>query len=126
MVRKKQNNFHSIHEAITVGDMERSIPRICVALENQQVDHQTSIIDIEGMINNQPISILIDPSESMSYISPRIVELCKFVPKMFDKLWMVQSAIGTKHKVTSLVRNCKLMMNNFITHADLNILPLGS
>ena len=33
---------------------------------------------------------------------------------------------GTKRKVTSFVKNCELLMNDFITHVDLNILPLGS
>ena len=48
------------------------------------------MLEIEGMINNQPISILIDTSASLSYISPRMVELCKLVPKKFDKSWLVQ------------------------------------
>ena len=78
------------------------------------------------MINNQPISILIDLGASLSYISLRIVELLKLVLEKFDKSWMVQLDNGTKHKVTSFVKNCELLMNNFITHADLNILPLGS
>ena len=52
--------------------------------------------EIEGMINNQPISILIDPGANLSYISPRIVELCKLVPKTFDMLWLVQLATSTK------------------------------
>ena len=84
------------------------------------------MVEIKGMINSQPISILVDPSASLSCISPKIVELCKLVPEKFDKLWLVQLAIGTKRKVTSLVKNCKLMMNDFITHVNLNIIPLGS
>ena len=39
---------------------------------------------------------------------------------------MVQLATGTKHKVTSYVRNCELLMNGFITNVDMNILTLGS
>ena len=70
--------------------MERITPRIFTALENRQVDHQTSMVEIKGMINNQPISIWIDPGASLSYISPRIVELCKLVPEKFDKSWLVQ------------------------------------
>ena len=105
--------------------MARSIPRIYDALENWQVDHQTSMVEIEGMINNQPISIWIDPSASLSYILPIVVDLWNLVPKKFDKLWLVQLAIDTKRKVSSLVKNCKLMMNDFIMHADLNIIPLG-
>ena len=84
------------------------------------------MVEIEGMINTQPISILIDPGASISYISPRIVELCNLVPENFDKSWLVQLATSTKRKVTSLVKNCKLLMNDFITHVNLNILPLGS
>ena len=62
----------------------------------------------------------------MSYISPRIVELCKLVPEKFDKSWLVKLSTRTKHKVTSFVKNYEFLMNDFITHAHLNIFPLGS
>ena len=62
----------------------------------------------------------------MSYVSPEIVEICKLVPEIFDKSWLVQLATSTKHKVTSYVKGCKILMNDFNTHDDLNILPLGS
>ena len=48
------NNGHSIQEVVTVGDMARSMPRISVALENRQADHQTSMVKIEGMIKVNP------------------------------------------------------------------------
>ena len=54
------------------------------------------MVEIKGMINKQPISILIDPGASLSYISPRIVELCKLVPEKFDRSWLLQLAMGTK------------------------------
>ena len=57
------------------------------------------------MIKSKHISILIDPGASMSYISPRIVELCKLVPEKFDKSWLVQLATRTKCKVTSYVKD---------------------
>ena len=53
------------------------MPRISAALEKQQVDHQTSMVEIEGMIKDKPISILIDPGASLSYGSPIILELYK-------------------------------------------------
>ena len=106
--------------------MERGMTRIFVALENQQAEHHTYMVDIEGMINNQPISILIDPGTNLSYISPTIVYLCKFVYEKFDKSWLVQLATCTKHKVISLDRNCKLIMNDFLMHVNINIIPLGS
>ena len=80
------------------------------------------MVEIEGMIKKrQPISILIDPGASLSYISPIIVELCKLVPEKFDKSWLIQLATGTKRKVTSFFNNCELLMNDLITLADLNI-----
>ena len=60
--------------------MARSMPRLCAAFENQQADHQTFMVEIKGMINSQPISILTDLGTILSCISPRIVELCKLVP----------------------------------------------
>ena len=69
--------------------MARSMPRINVALENQQADHQTSKANVEGMIKIKPISILIDPGACLSYISPRIVELCNLVPGKFVNSWLV-------------------------------------
>ena len=54
------NNVHSIQEATTVGDMERIMPRINATLENQQAHHSTSMVEIEGVIKDKPISILID------------------------------------------------------------------
>ena len=38
--RRNFNNVHTIQEEKTVGDIENEMPRINVALENQQVDHQ--------------------------------------------------------------------------------------
>ena len=35
-----------------------SMPKIFAALENQQVDHQTSMVDIEGIIKGKPVFIL--------------------------------------------------------------------
>ena len=88
--------------------MARSMPRICAALENWQADHQTSMVEIKGMINNQPICIWIDLGAILSYISPRIFKLCKLVLENFDKSWLVQLATSTKCKVTSLLTivNC--------------------
>jgi hypothetical protein len=41
-------------------DMGKSVPRIYVTLHNKQVDYQSCMIKVEGKIDNQPISILID------------------------------------------------------------------
>ena len=102
------------------------MPRICAALENWEADHQTSMVEIEGMINNQPISIIIDLGASLSYISPRVVDLYNLVPKKFDNSCLVQLATGTKRKVSSILRNYKIMLNDFLTHVNVNIFSLES
>ena len=38
-----------------MGDLARTMPRINVALENRQVDYQTSMVEVEGTINQTPI-----------------------------------------------------------------------
>ena len=55
------SNVHTIQEEETVGDVANEMPRINASLENRQVDHQTSMVEVQGMIQNQSISILIDP-----------------------------------------------------------------
>ena len=69
--------------------MENEIPRINAALENRHVDHQTSMVEVQGMIQNQYVSILIDPGASLSYIFLSIVEKCGLSLKKFEKSWLV-------------------------------------
>ena len=56
-----------------VGDLARAMPKINVALENRQANYQNSMVEVEGKLNQIPISILIDPRASLSYISPNLV-----------------------------------------------------
>jgi hypothetical protein len=57
-----------------VGDVGRSLHRINVVVDGQQVDHQSSVVEIEGKINNIRTSILIDPRAMLCYITPGVVE----------------------------------------------------
>ena len=100
--------------------------RISATLENTQAYHQTSMVEIEGMLKYKPISILIDPSASLSYVSLRIVQLYNLQQDTFEKSWLVQLSTGTRRKVTSFVKKCDFIMNGLKTHVDLNILPIGS
>ena len=84
------------------------------------------MVEVEGMINQTPVTILIDPGASLSYIAPQIVEKCKLSVDKFDNLWLVQLATGEKRKVTCYVKECALLMNDFKTTVKLNVLPLGS
>ena len=65
------------------------MPKINATLENQQVDHQTFMVEIEGMIKNKPFSILIDLGASLSYVSPSITESCNLHLNKFENYWLV-------------------------------------
>ena len=71
--KKTVSNIHTVQEDMNVGDLERIMPRIKAALENMQGDYQTSMVEVEGKLNQTPISILIDPGASFSYIYTDLV-----------------------------------------------------
>ena len=72
-----------------MGDVANEMHRINVALENQEADDQTSMVEVQDMIQNFCVSILIDPGASLSYIFPSIVEKCNLPLNKFDKSWLV-------------------------------------
>ena len=69
---RQQNSrrIYKIQEATTVNDVARIMPRIYVALDNKQVDHQASVMEMEGMIATHLVSILIDLGSNLSYVAP--------------------------------------------------------
>ena len=76
---RQQNSrkVYNIQEATIVNDVARSVTQIYAALDNNQADHQASVVEIEGMIFNHLVSILIEPGSNLSYIAPRVVDKCK-------------------------------------------------
>ena len=67
---------YNIQEVETVGQVARAVPRIYAALEDRQVDHQSTMVEIASNIVEQYVSILIDPGSTHSYINLRVVEIC--------------------------------------------------
>lgn len=53
-------NIQVAHEATTVNDVSRNIPKISIVLEERYVEHQSTMIEMERTISNQCVSILID------------------------------------------------------------------
>ena len=64
---------YNIQEAEIVGQVARFVPIIYSVLEDCQADHQSMVVEVAGKIVEQSISILINPSSTHSYISPRVV-----------------------------------------------------
>ena len=56
---------------MTVRELARTMPRINAALENRQVEYQTSLVEVEGMINQTLVTILIDPGASLIILHPK-------------------------------------------------------
>ena len=59
-----------------MGNGWQIIPRIYAALDNRQADHQTSIIEMDGKLCDQFISILIDLRFNYTYVSTKFVDKC--------------------------------------------------
>jgi hypothetical protein len=125
---RQQNNrrIYNIQEATIVNDVARSMPRIYVALDNKQVDHRASVVEMEGMIGNHLVSILINPCSNLIYMAPQTIDKCKLQPVRHVKPWLVQLATGTKRKVTEVLPACQFIIDGFPTQVTLNIPSLGS
>ena len=113
-------------ESTTINDIVRNIPTISATLENQQAEHQATMVEMEGKIADQSVTVLIDLGASLSYISPQVVEKCNLKTEKFQQSWLVQLATGTKRKVTHKLPQTAIKLNDFQTEVNLNILPLGS
>ena len=72
-----------------VNDVAGSIPQIHAALDNRQVNHQASVVEMKGMITNHIVSIPIDHGSNLSYISPQTIEKCKLQQVKHVKPWLV-------------------------------------
>ena len=49
---------YNVQEAETVGQVARAVPRIYATLEDRQAYHQSTIVEVEGKIVEQYVSIL--------------------------------------------------------------------
>ena len=77
------------------------------------------MVEVEGMLNHKPISILIDPGDSLIYVSHSLVEKSKLPVEKFANSWLVQLARGAKRKVIDFVKDCTLFMNQYETSVKL-------
>ena len=58
--KKTVSNMHTIQKEMTICDLARTMPRINATLENRKANYQTSMVEVEGKLNQTSISILID------------------------------------------------------------------
>jgi hypothetical protein len=117
---------HNLQEASMVGDMGRILHCINATIDGRQADHQSSVVEIEGKINNTRISILIDLGARLSYITPDVAKSNKIKKLKHTKSWLVQLAIGTKRKVVDFISDFEFSLDGQNIRTKMDILPLGS
>jgi uncharacterized membrane protein YcaP (DUF421 family) len=100
----------NIHEASTVGDVGRSLHQINAVMDGRQDNHKSTVVKIEGKINNTRISILIDPGATLSYITPGVVDSNTLKRTKHAKSWLLQLATGTKRKVYDFIFYCEFSL----------------
>ena len=125
MYQGGRNQIYSAKEASKFGDVGHSIPRIYAAMGNRKADHEASIIEMDGKLCDQFISIFIDPGYNYSYVSPDLVDKCGLRKEVHAKSWLVQLATCTKKRFHHWVRACAFELNGMPTTTHLNVLPLG-
>jgi hypothetical protein len=123
---EKLRIVHNVQQADAVEDMSINVPRIYAVIENKQDGFQSHMIEVEGKINNQTISILIDLGSIHSYIDPKMVERLHLPRNKLGKSWLVKLAIEAKRKNNEIVKECLRYMNGKSIMEYLNITPLGS
>jgi len=94
-----------------VGDVGRAIHRIHAVVDDRKVDHQSTIVDVEGKIHDNIISILIDQGASLSYITPSLVEENTLKREKHAKSWLVQLETRKKRKVAYFISDCELSIH---------------
>ena len=99
--------------------------RINGVLHGRQADHQSTIVEVEGKVNNNRLYILIDPRASLIYVTPGLVDSKNLKKVKHAKSWLAQLPTQTKRKVTDFISECQLSLDRQNTKLNLNILPLG-
>jgi hypothetical protein len=109
----------------TMGDMGKA-HQIHAAVNNHQVGHQSTVLEMTGTIVDHTLSILIDPSATKSFISGAALKSIKVKAVEQDEFSFVEMASGAKQKVGGNVTGCFLNLGEFVTRANLYVMILGS
>jgi hypothetical protein len=109
----------------TVGDMGKT-HQIHASVNNRQVEHQSTVLEMIGTVTDQTLSILIDPGAIESFISGAALKRIKVKAVEQDEFSFVEMASGAKQKVRGKVTGCILNLGKFVTRANLYVTILGS
>jgi hypothetical protein len=82
-------------------------------VNNHQVEHQSTVLEMTSIIADQTLSILIDPSATKSFISGEMLKRIKVKAVKQDEFSFVEMASGAKQKVGGKVTGCILNLGRF-------------
>ena len=78
------------------------------------------------MINNIPLSVLIDPGATDTFISPSALLRCGLAAREQSNFRMVEMALGSQQLVGSMVRDCNVNIGGCDTKMNLYSTTLGT
>jgi len=88
---------------------------ICAAVDNQQVERQSGMVETSGMINKVKVKILFDSSATNSFMSLVALEKCGLVAYEHDDFKQVEMAAGIKQAVEPSVDQCQVNLGVCMT-----------
>ena len=100
--------------------------RIYAAVDNQQVEHQSPVVETSGMINKVKVKILFDSGATDSFISPVALEKCGLVAYEHDDFKQVEMASRIKLAVGPSVDQCQVNLRVCITKLKAYVIALGT
>jgi hypothetical protein len=83
------------------------------------------VLEKSGIVVDQPLSILIDPGATESFISSAALKQIKVKAVENDEFRFVEMASEAKQKVGGKVLGCTLNLGEFFTRSNLYIMILG-
>ena len=100
-------------EPTTMGDMGKA-HRINAVMNNRQAEHQSTVLEMTGIVADQTLSILIDLGAIESFISGAVLKRIKVKEVKHDEFIYVEMASGAKKKVGGKVTDCSLNLVFFV------------
>ena len=79
----------TVHRNHVRWKMLDSVPRIYATLDFKKEDYYAYIIEMDGNICDQVVSILIDLGSNYNYVNPDLVHKCGLTKEVHAESWLV-------------------------------------
>lgn len=98
-----------------MGEVAQIIPSVYTTLDNHQLDHCASIIEMEGKLKYKFVPILIDISSNYRNFNPELVEEFRLDKEFHREPQLVQLTTGTRRRISHKVKSCAFELNRIPT-----------